>query len=81
MGTKKKKDPRYLESLADVAQYLGMGVSEFLELYKKGKFPIQPRPRDPGNVWHASDIDVWIGKGKPAVMLEKDPFGLLKQNQ
>jgi len=59
------KKSEFFESEAAVAEYLGMGIVQFLCLRNCGKFPVSPRPRDPALVYWQSDIDEWVTQGKP----------------
>lgn len=59
------KNPPYFQSDAAVAEYLGLGVCEFLQLRNAGKFGVMPRPRDAEPVYWKSDIDKWLASGRP----------------
>lgn len=71
-----KKERLFFESDAEVAEYLGLGVSEFLKLRAVGKFAVTPRPRDAEPVYWKEDIDKWIAGGRPPASICRDPSGV-----
>ena len=70
------KNEMYLESQAEVAEYLGLGIVAFLTMQKTGKFGVSQRPKDPTMVWWKCDIDQWLAAGRPVAFVTRDPSGV-----
>lgn len=66
------KEPEYFMELSEIAKYLKVDIATLLEDRAKGKFPINPRPRDGTLVYHRSDIDAWVAGGKPYSWITQD---------
>lgn len=71
-----KKDRLYFESDAEVAEFLGIGVQEFLRMKSRGLFAPTPRPRDAEPVYWKCDVEKWIEAGKPVASITRDPSGV-----
>jgi len=54
-----------LSDFAAIAEYLGMPLEEFLRDRQSGKFPVQPKPKDPTQVYYRADLEKWKSGGRP----------------
>jgi len=62
-----KVENQFFESDAEIAEFLGMGISEFLNLRSRGKFGVMPRPRDARRVYWRDDVVRWVNEGRPVM--------------
>jgi len=77
---KAEKDRPFFESQAEVAEYLGMSIVQFLTLAKAGKFGVSQRPKDATPVWWKCDIDKWLAGGRPVRSVMQDVIDMRRQN-
>ena len=52
-------NPDYFGSKQALADHLGIDYVEFLKMVSDGRFPVQPKPKDPTPVWLKSDVLAW----------------------
>ena len=74
-----KQNLPYFESDAEVAEYLGMSIQEFLTARNTGKLGVTPRPKDPEKVYWRCDVDKWRANGKPCAWNTPDPSGVSRK--
>ncbi|HLB73122.1 MAG TPA: hypothetical protein VJJ98_03805 [Sedimentisphaerales bacterium] len=58
-------ETEYFETLAEVAEFLGMPLDELCRKRSVGTFPILPRAKDSTPVYFVADLDKWVKAGKP----------------
>lgn len=62
-------DELYCETIQEAAAYMGIDVPILLKMWATGRFPVNPRAKDPQPVWFKADLDAWDRAGRPVAGL------------